>query len=218
MEADFWHQRWREQRIGFHQPGVNEWLEEYWAQLGLPAGSRVFVPLCGKSLDMLWLAKQGHEVLGVELSPLALSAFCEENGLQAQRQEEERFVRHYTRSIHLLEGDFFHLRPEDLEGVEAAWDRAALVALPGSMRGEYVQQMAHLLAPGTQVLLITMEYPEGEMEGPPFSVSAEEVRARFGRDFSVELLHGLDMLAHNPSLRERGLSRLVERAWQLRRL
>jgi len=218
MECDFWHQRWREQRIGFHQPQVNAWLKRYWTRLGLPSGSRVFVPLCGKSLDMLWLVKQGHDVLGVELSPLALQAFCEEHDLKVERRAGERFVRHAMPGIHLLEGDFFHLEPEDLVGVKGVWDRAALVALPESMRGDYVRHLARLLESGVRVLLITMEYPEGEMEGPPFSVPASEIEARFTPDFSVERLHTLDMLEDNPSLRERGLSRLVERAWRLRRL
>ncbi|RTZ79425.1 MAG: thiopurine S-methyltransferase [Gammaproteobacteria bacterium] len=217
MESDFWQQRWREQRIGWHQPKVNAWLREYWASLELPPGSRVFVPLCGKSLDMLWLVQQSHEVVGVELSSLALASFCEEHGLQAEQQEEERFVRHHAQCIHLLEGDFFHLRPSDLGKVQGVWDRAALVALPEPMRGEYARHLASLLDPGTQVLLVTMEYPAGEMEGPPFSVSAAEVQEIFGGAFHVKLLETGDMLAGNPSLRERGLNRLVEQVWQLRR-
>ena len=218
MESDFWHQRWRAQRIGWHQPQVNAWLKQYWKSLELPPGSRVFVPLCGKSLDMLWLVQQGHEVVGVELSPLALAAFCEENRLPVERQEEGRFIRHYAQRIHLLEGDFFHLRPQDLGRVQGVWDRAALVALPESMRGEYARHLAALLEPGTQVLLVTMDYPAGEMEGPPFSVSAAEVERRFGSAFDVKLLETGDMLAGNPSLRERGLSRLLEQVWQLRKL
>ena len=218
MESDFWHQRWREQRTGWHQPQVNEWLKRYWPILELPPGSRVFVPLCGKSMDMAWLVQQGHEVVGVELSPLALSAFCEENRLQVERQEEGPFVHHHAQHIHLLEGDFFHLRPQHLGKVQGVWDRAALVALPEPMRGEYARHLAALLDPGTQVLLVTMEYPAGEMEGPPFSVSAAEVEEIFGGTFHVNLLEAGDMLAGNPSLRERGLSRLVEQVWQLRRL
>jgi len=218
VESDFWHQRWHAQHIGWHQPQVNAWLKQYWTSLELPPGSRVFVPLCGKSLDMLWLVQQGHEVVGVELSPLAVAAFCEENRLPAERQEEGRFIRHHAQRIHLLQGDFFHLRPQDLGRVQGVWDRAALVALPESMRGEYAEHLAALLEPGTQVLLVTMDYPAEEMEGPPFSVSAAEVEARFGSAFEVKLLETGDMLAGNPSLRERGLSRLLEQVWHLRKL
>src|SRR3546814_8142059 len=87
MDPDFWQQRWRDNRIGFHRDGVLPLLEKHWPSLGLATGSRVFVPLCGKSLDMAWLAARGHRVLGVELSPLAVGQFFDENGL-APRSEE----------------------------------------------------------------------------------------------------------------------------------
>ena len=218
MDSQFWHRRWREGRIGWHLGQVNPWLEKYWAKLAQPPGARVFVPLCGKSLDMRWLSDRGYQVLGVELSGTAVRAFCEEQGLTAQATQEGRHLRHSAGSIELLEGDFFHLEPEQLAGVKAVWDRAALVALPESLRRDYVRHLAGLLEPGTRMLLVTMEYPQGEMQGPPFSVPEEEVRTRFSPFFQVELLERQDMLADNPALRERGLSRLLEQAWRLRRL
>ena len=218
MEPDFWKQRWREQRIGFHLPEVNPWLKRYWPRLGVPPGSRVFVPLCGKSLDMLWLRDQGYPVLGVELSGLAISSFCEENSLRGQAREEGPFMRHRLAGLELLQGDFFDLQPDDLAEVAGVWDRAALVALPQSLRSRYARKLGRLLGPGTAMLLVTMDYPQQEMQGPPFSVPAQEVEALFQGDFTLELLATEDNLAANPALRERGLSRMLEQAWRLRRL
>lgn len=218
MDPDFWQQRWREQRIGFHLPQVNPRLRRYWPQLSLPAGSRVFVPLCGKSLDMCWLQEQGHRVLGIELSGLAVEAFCEENAVEARTSREGPFLRHSAPGLELLQGDFFDLEPAHLAETAGVWDRAALVALPESRRRDYAQHLERLLQPGVEMLLVTMEYPQAEMQGPPFSVPAEEIGRLFSPAFAVELLETGDVLEENPALRERGLSRMLEQAWRLRRL
>jgi thiopurine S-methyltransferase len=152
----------------------------------LPDGAPVFVPLCGKSLDMLWLREQGHAVLGVELSEKAVSAFFEENGIPAEVQRDRSFSVYSGEGLRLLSGDFFALKPEDLNGIHAVYDRASLIALPPTMRQRYAQHMAQLLPTGARILLVTMEYPAGTLEGPPFSVEETEVNALFGNHFTVE--------------------------------
>ncbi len=215
MEKSFWCARWQANEIGFHQPDINVYLQNYWPTLRLESGTRVFVPLCGKSRDLLWLAGQGHQVLGVEISPVAVSAFFEENNLVASAQKDARFVRYQSSDISLLLGDFFDLNATDLDGISAVYDRASLIALPPTMRTSYAQHMAAVLAPGVSVLLIALDYPPQEMDGPPFAVSAAEVEALFTAHFTIELLAAQDILAENPRFQARGLSRLLERVYHL---
>jgi thiopurine S-methyltransferase len=186
LKHEFWHERWEQDQIGFHQQEINHYLTSHWAELGLPDGAPVFVPLCGKSLDMLWLREQGHPVFGIELSRKAVEAFFHENEIEPSVNETERFVEFSTDQLTLFAGDYFQLTTRDLGQIQAVFDRAALIALPPQMRGGYVSKMAELLSPGAHILLVTMQYPEGTLEGPPFSVEDEEVQALFGEAFSIE--------------------------------
>lgn len=214
MDPSFWHARWQANEIGFHQQEINPHLQRFWPQLGVTGGT-VFVPLCGKSRDMLWLASQGHRVLGVEISPIAAAAFFGENGLDVEPMQEARFVRRQIAELTLLEGDLFDLAPAHLDGVTAVYDRASLIALPPPMRKRYAAHMAALLPGGTPVLLVTLDYPQPEMDGPPFAVSAAEVAALFGARFDIDSLGGQDILAENPRFQARGLTRLEERVYRL---
>lgn len=215
MEQSFWHARWQASEIGFHQTDINVYLQKYWPTLQLESGARVFVPLCGKSRDLLWLAGQGHQVLGVEISPVAVTAFFEENNLLPSTQEDARFVRYQSNDISLLCGDFFDLSAADLEGISAVYDRASLIALPPPLRTRYAQQLAAVLTPGVAVLLIVLDYPHQEMDGPPFAVSNAEVEALFAAAFTLESLATQDILADNPRFQARGLTRLQERVYRL---
>jgi len=210
MKKDFWLERWDRGEIGFHQDEVNPYLIQYWPQLHIARDSMVFVPLCGKSRDMLWLREQGHPVLGVELSAIAVQAFFNENGYSPQHASEGRFDRCEADNICILCGDFFDLRKDDLAKVGAVYDRASLIALPPEMRESYARHLVSILPPATQILLVTVDYSQAEMQGPPFSVAAEEVIALY-RDYAdVRSLAKLDALAKNPRFRERGLSRMQE--------
>ncbi len=217
MDQAFWHARWQANEIGFHQAEINPYLQTYWPGFAAAAGGCVFVPLCGKSRDMLWLASQGQRVLGVEISPIAAAAFFTENALQCSVETEPPFVRRQSGEITLLEGDFFALTPVHLTGVTAVYDRASLIALPAVLRRRYAQRMAELLPAGVPVLLITLDYPHGEMDGPPFAVTTAEVKELFAADFQIESLGGQDILADNPRFQARGLTRLEERVFRLRR-
>ena len=186
MRHEFWHERWEQQQIGFHQQEINQYLIEHWEELGLPEGAPVFVPLCGKSLDMLWLHEQGHPVFGIELSRKAVEAFFHENDIEPCINETGRFVEFSSEGLTLFAGDYFALEQQDLGEIRAVFDRASLIALPPEMRSDYAQKMAKLLRPGAHILLIIMQYEEGLLEGPPFSVEDEEVRGLFTEHFTVE--------------------------------
>ncbi len=213
MKKDFWLERWELAQIGFHQNEINPYLQQYWPHQ--VAGSQVFVPLCGKSLDMLWLRKQGLSVLGVELSPIAVQGFFEENGYQAQHMVNEKFECCSADEIRILCGDFFDLSAADLAKVCVVYDRASMVALPPEMRERYVRHLVNILPPGTQILLITFDYPQTEMSGPPFSVSVEEVETLYRPHAKINLLKQVDALPDNPRFAERGLSRMQENIFLL---
>lgn len=215
MEHDFWHQRWQEDQIGFHQQDINPHLQRYWPQLPLDSKSRVFVPLCGKSRDMLWLMSMGHSVVGVEISPLAVKAFFSENGMQPIVRHHENFMIYQVDGLQIFCGDFFALKPEDIGIVDAVYDRASLVALPPEMRVDYVFKLATLLPAKVQMLLIAFDYPQHEMQGPPFCVHQQEVEQLFGPWCNVELMASLDVLEQEAHFKERGLSSLTEQAYHL---
>lgn len=186
MHSDFWHDRWREGRIGFHLQETNPLLQRGWPALNSRSRGRVLVPLCGKTLDMIWLREQGHEVLGVELSDLACQAFFDEQRIVADTHDEEGFsVRSYE-GLELYCGDLFALPQRCYDSVAWVYDRAALVAFPPEMRKKYVQTLLEKLPAGVSILLITLEFDE--VQGPPFSVSEREVRALYEPRYEIETL------------------------------
>lgn len=190
MDAEFWHDRWQEGRIGFHQAEVHPLLSQYWPQLAsqLPPQSTVFVPLCGKSLDMLWLAAQGHKVIGAELSELAAQQFFDEQNVSPEVQQGGKFVSYSANNVTILCGDFFDLSAADLGNVAAVYDRAALIALPKAMRKQYAQHLRNLLTDGCQLLLVSMEYDEAVLTGPPFSVPWAEIATLFDHQGELKIL------------------------------
>jgi thiopurine S-methyltransferase len=211
----FWLERWQREELGFHQIEVNSHLRKFWPGLNLADGTTVFVPLCGKSQDMQWLHDKGHKVLGVELSAIAVQAFFNENGYTPQHNIEGKFDRYEANAICILRGDFFDLNRDQMTKVNAVYDRASLIALPQEMREGYVRHLVSLLKPATRILLITVDYPQPEMEGPPFSVSSDEVEKLYRNYADAQLLAHQDVLAQNPRFQQRCLSRLVENIFLL---
>lgn len=157
MSNQRWKAKWKADDIAFHQHQIHPHLIRFWPRLALPEGATVLVPLCGKSLDLDWLHQQGHRVIGVELSHIAIAAYFAERGLQPQRQRLGRFQRYWSGSLELWCGDLFDLRREELGAVAAVYDCAALTALPAASRGHYVRQLSSLLDAGGQMLLLTTE-------------------------------------------------------------
>lgn len=215
MKKDYWLERWKREETGFHQDEINPYLRQYWQELHPAPGSEVFVPLCGKSRDMLWLRKQGHTVLGVEWSAMAVQAFFKENGYAAHHVTGEKFDCYEADGIRILCGDFFDLNKDDLAKVSVVYDRASLVALPPEMREHYVRHILNILPPAIQILLVTFDYPQPEMEGPPFAVSPGEVEALYHKQAEIRLLAQPDILAQEPRFQKRGLSRLRENIFLL---
>ena len=217
MDHAFWHQRWEEGRIGFHQDRPSPLLVAHWPTLDLPPGSRVFVPLCGKSLDMVWLAERGHRVFGVELSELAVRQFFDERGLVPEAHETPAGVHYSAGPYELLCGDAFALGPELLADCEAVYDRAALIALPPELRAIYADTCWQRLPAGCRGLLITLEYPQHEKQGPPFSVDGPEVALLLSPGWSHRLLERRDILDREPAFQAEGISALSTAAWRLDR-
>jgi thiopurine S-methyltransferase len=184
-----WQQCWRDREIDFHQASVNSLLTKFWAGLELGKGSRVFVPLCGMSLDMIWLAGQGHEVIGVELSPIAVSAFFRENHLEPVRSRVGAFDRWQSGKVSILCGDYFALRRKDLGQVDAVYDRAALTALAEGIRGRYVAQLRLLVPDACKILLLTIEDADDAESADHALAAADEINALYSIDFDVALEH-----------------------------
>ncbi|MCG6658736.1 thiopurine S-methyltransferase [Halomonas campisalis] len=183
--AQEWRDRWREGRIGFHRDEAHPALIRHWPLLGARPGTKVLVPLCGKSLDMRWLARHDHPVLGIELAPEAIEQFVAEGLGEISRYRQEPFDVCRQGSIELWCGDFFHFHIEQAAEIDAFYDRAALIALPPATRQRYAFHLAQLIPPGARGLLISLERPPGEAGGPPYSVDAQEVRELFEPNFQV---------------------------------
>ncbi len=210
MKKEFWLERWERSEIGFHQDEINPFLLQYWPELNHSGEGEVFVPLCGKSLDMVWLRQQGCSVLGVELSAIAVQDFFRENGHAPAHVKRGKFESCEADGIRILCGDFFDLTREDLVKVSAVYDRASLVALPPDMRERYARHLVDILPPAARILLVTFDYPQKEMDGPPFAVPVMEVERLYGKYADVRLLAQQDVLAQNPRFAQRGVSRLGE--------
>ncbi|MGP9692709.1 thiopurine S-methyltransferase [Psychrobacter sp. AOP30-A2-5] len=207
MNAEFWHSRWQEKRIGFNQSAVNPLLINYFKQLNLPAGSLVFVPLCGKSIDMAWLAAQGYDVVGVELVETAVQAFFTEQNISptVHQHADNPAIKYYQgqlsgQTITLWVADIFALTTEDIGSVNAVYDKAALIALPADMRVQYSAQMYQLSANAPQ-FIITLAYDQSKKAGPPFSISSEQIQQYYGDNYHInELTSELTSIGSAPEL------------------
>jgi len=218
VQPEFWHRRWRLAQIGFHQSAVDRNLQAHWPRIAPAANCRVFVPLCGKSLDLLWLRDRGHSVLGVELSAVALENFCMEQGVAARRRIVDGFDVYEADQLRLMRGDFFALTPKLLGPVSAVYDRAALMSWAPQLLEPYVRHVTGLTRQGAQTLLIVLEYRQEQMQGPPFSVSADDVERLYAKHHEIRLLSRADVLANEARLRARGLTELHEVCYHLTRL
>ncbi|MBI5007960.1 MAG: thiopurine S-methyltransferase [Nitrosomonadales bacterium] len=189
QDNHLWLEFWRDQRTDFHQSAVNPLLSRFWPGLGLAHGSRVFIPLCGKSLDMLWLAQQGHEVFGVELSPVAVEDFFRENKLHPVRTQMGAFTLWNDGKLSILCGDYFALTRSDIGHFDTVYDRAALTALPENIRGLYVAQLKRLVSDTAMVFLLTIEdAAENATMNQAHGVD-EEIRTLYTEGFEIDLAY-----------------------------
>lgn len=209
-DPEFWHGKWASNRIGFHLEDVNPLLIEYWKKTNPNYEDKVLVPLCGKSEDLVWLASKHEDVQGVELSKIAVRAFFAEhfytpmvtsiNGQHELYQFDE---------LSIYAGDFF---TAPVQSADIIYDRAALVALPEEMRAEYALRLKSLLNPGGRILLVTLDYVQEEMAGPPFSVTEQEVNRLFG-EYKITKLNRDEADEHHPKIAQKGLTRFAEEVY-----
>ena len=199
MNPEFWQKRWQEKRIGFNQSEVNPLLVKYFGHLNVPAGGRVFVPLCGKSIDMVWLAAQGYDVVGVELVEIAVQAFFTEQNVQPNVHQlvDNPAIKCYQgqlfgQEVEIWVADIFALTSAEIGSIDAVYDKAALIALPANMRPKYSEQIRKLggnvsnkIAPQ---LLLTLNYDQSQKNGPPFSISSEQIQHYYGEHYHISEL------------------------------
>jgi len=215
MEAQFWHERWAINQIGFNQSQVNPYLVKLWSKLSVQRGERVLVPLCGKTIDMSWLIDQGLAVVGAELSETAVEAFFSENSMTATVEVRGAFKVYRHGSCEIWCGDFFALTAEDVGACTAFYDRAALIALPASMRWRYVEQLNRLLAQDSRGLLITLDYDQSQIDGPPFAVDEDEVQQLLSPEWRVKRVGEWDVLDKSAKFKQAGATHLMEYAYRL---
>ncbi len=209
MEASFWHQKWERGDIAFHESEANLFLVEHFEKLNPAKGSRVFLPLCGKTRDIAWLLAHDYRVVGAELSELAVNELFKELGLEPEISKVEKLVRYSAKDIDLLVGDIFDVSAEFLGPVNAIYDRAALVALPAGVREQYTSQLMNITDTAPQ-LLITYEYDQRLIAGPPFSVNADEVKRHYGATYQLNSVE-----SKNVAGGLRGKAASTETAWLL---
>ncbi|WP_047540721.1 thiopurine S-methyltransferase [Methylotenera versatilis] len=187
MQANFWHQKWEKNQIGFHLPAANPLLVKHFFALNLKQGSRIFLPLCGKSLDIAWLLAQGYQIAGAELSAIAIEDLFRSLNLTPKITQKNTITHYSAPDIDLFVGDIFDVTPSMLGKVDVIYDRAALVALPVEMRKKYSDHLIKLTQLAPQ-LLICFEYDESLHAGPPFSVGADEVKTHYQARYDLTLL------------------------------
>lgn len=187
VDHEDWLRMWRKGQTDFHQLAVNPLLRRFWASQNLTNPARIFVPLCGKSLDLLWLAAQDNEVVGVELSPVAVKAFFAENGLTPTKHKRGKLTLYQVGRLHILCGDFFRLTPEDLGDIDVVYDRAALTALPESLRERYVAHLRSIVPEACQIFLLTVA--DADPLDTPVDAIDDEIRRLYTRQFEIEMAH-----------------------------
>jgi len=212
MNADFWHDKWEKNEIGFHMNETNPILIKYFKELDLDKQNRIFIPLCGKTLDIKWLLSKGYNVVGVELNMEAVKQLFIELNLQAKISKIGNFILYSAKNIDIFIGDIFELNASMLGFIDAVYDRAALVALPQEIRVKYVSHLMNITNLAPQ-LLISYEYDQKLMNGPPFSVSINEVRNHYIDNYKTTLLETI-----NIPPRRKGKYAADECVWILRKL
>lgn len=193
MDASFWHQRWVNKDTAFHESEANPLLVKYFKELSLAKGSRIFLPLCGKTLDIPWLLSNGYRVAGAELSKIAIEQLFTELGLEPEISGVGEVDHYSAKNIDIFVGDIFHVSGKMLGLVDAIYDRAALVALPEEMRNRYTAHLTEITDKAPQ-LLICYEYDQSLMEGPPFSISNEEVNKLYSDSHDLTLIVSTNVL------------------------
>ena len=210
MEPEFWHEKWAHNEIGFHESKPNALLAAHVNELKLKQGSRLFLPLCGKTLDIRWLLSKGYQVAGAELSRTAVEQLFDELDLHPTTKTTNHLTHYHATHLDLFVGDIFELSSDMLGPIDAVYDRAALVALPSSMRQKYSGHLRELTDNADQ-LLVTFEYDQTRMDGPPFSVGRDEINRHYMNSHGVTLIDSKQL-----PVGPRGVSNATENIWLLK--
>jgi thiopurine S-methyltransferase len=192
VDASFWHDKWQRNQIGFHEPQANPLLLAHFDSLSLRAGSRIFVPLCGKTLDINWLLARGQRVVGAELSEIAVQQLFAGLGVTPHATTVGKLTRYSAADIDIFHGDIFDLSRGELGEVDAVYDRAALIALPELLRTRYARHLVQITNRAIQ-LLICVNYEQHLIAGPPFSVDAAEVARLYQGTYDLKLLGSVEV-------------------------
>ena len=206
-----WHSRWESNKIGWHADQVNQNLIDYFSKLNLVDGDKIFVPLCGKSVDMIYLLKRGLKVVGVEMSEIAVKQFFSENKLEYSVSKVDDLMLYEGYGIQIFCGDFFTLKANHLVDVKAVYDRASLIALDKALRQKYVNHLNDIILNDVRVLLLTLNYPQHQWVGPPYAVSKLEVDSLYGGSFQCQELQNISDIENEPMFLLQGVD-FVEKA------
>lgn len=214
MKPEFWQDRWNKEQIGWHLKTANPHLVKYWPTLNITQGSTVLVPLCGKSLDMRWLEGLGYNVLGVELSEKACKQYFDQMELEPKvsKNASGKFTIYQAGNTQIWCGDLFDLDAADVKDVSALYDRASVVALPPDMRERYAALLGSLLTK-PEGLVITFDYDQTKMDGPPHSVPDSEVQRLFGTNWKLTVLEEIER-ENIPPFQDKGI-KPMERIYKL---
>ncbi|MGK7948820.1 MAG: thiopurine S-methyltransferase [Xenococcaceae cyanobacterium] len=211
MDSSFWLQKWEKNEIGFHKSEANPVLVKYFGELSLSKGNRVFVPLCGKTLDIAWLLSEGYRVAGAELAEMAVEQLFDELGVKPKISRIGKTSLYSAKDIDIFVGNIFDVSGEMLGSVDAIYDRAALVALPEEIRNRYTAHLKEITDKASK-LLVTFEYDRNLMEGPPFSISKEEVDRHYSDSYDLSFLASNDVVGGL-----KGKCAAKENVWLLRK-
>ncbi len=188
-------------------------LLKHWPTINAAQNGKVMVPLCGKSLDMLWLAKQGYSIVGLEMVDKAIHDFFAENELNYTSKTTENHTEYSSQKFTIYQGNVLDFEGGTLDA-DAWYDRAAMIAIDPSIRQAYVEQIRSQTKPGAVGLLITFAYPQEQMAGPPFALHDEHVFDLFHDGFTVECLETVSL----EDERDRGLSEIHSSVFKITRL
>lgn len=210
MKAEFWLSKWQNNEIGFHLPRPHPWLVNAWPQIQQQFASKtVFVPLCGKTFDIDFLLQQGQNVIGCELSEQAAIEVFYRLGIEPNIMPWQGGFCYQSPRLSIYVGDFFLLSSSELPPIDLTYDRAAIIALPEDMRVKYAQHLVEITNCAPQCL-ITLEYDQAIMAGPPFSVDEKEVQAHYAKQYEISCVHSADILEHEPKFKQNGLPTLIQ--------
>jgi len=194
VQHEFWQEKWTAQEIGFHNSAVHPMLAVHFGHFNLGLGSRIFVPLCGKSLDLHWLRSEGYKIVGVELAETAVISLFEELGIQPNVTLSEDHKIYSADGIEVFVGDIFKLTAAQVGKIDFVYDRASMVALPPDMRAGYASKILEFSNSAPQMLIV-FEYAQEDMSGPPFAVFDEEIQSYFGDLYTISILESTPVAA-----------------------